>query len=190
VEHTRQDILAAAARVFAASGFHAATMQAIAREAGFTAASLYTYFPSKDDLYEALVEDLSRGFLATFDGHAPAGLTFAQRLELLFQRQLEFVASRRPTLRLMYDQGPRRRNGEPGPAQVFLRRLRAFVAADARAALRCDADEAARLLFGLLQAALVPLVLARPGAEPRVADEAARLVDLFLNGAAARPRAR
>lgn len=190
MEHTRQDILAAAARVFAGAGFHAATMQAIAREAGFTAASLYTYFPSKDDIYEALVDDLLRGFLAPFDAHVPAGLSFAQRLELLFERQLEFVAARRPTLRLLFDQGPRQRRDDPGPSVIFLRRFREFVAEDARSALRCDPDEAARLLLGFLQAALLPFVLARPGSEPRAGGEAARMVELFLHGAAARPRTR
>jgi AcrR family transcriptional regulator len=53
----RQEILAAALRVFAAKGYAAATNSEIAREAGVTAAALYYYFPSKADLFRAAVAE-------------------------------------------------------------------------------------------------------------------------------------
>jgi TetR/AcrR family transcriptional regulator, repressor for uid operon len=50
----RDQIVAAAERAFVRYGFHAATMQQVAEEAGMSAGNLYRYFPSK----EAIVEEL------------------------------------------------------------------------------------------------------------------------------------
>lgn len=52
----RRQILAGAARVFLAQGFDAASMATIAREAGVSKGTLYVYFESKEDLFEAIVE--------------------------------------------------------------------------------------------------------------------------------------
>ncbi|BDG05355.1 TetR/AcrR family transcriptional regulator [Anaeromyxobacter oryzae] len=181
VERTRQDIMDAAARVFAASGWRDATMQAIAREAGFTAASLYTYFKSKDEIFEALLQDLNRTLLASFDTHVPAGLTFEQQLELLLHRQLALVASRRDALRMAFDHAPRRMLPECGPAE-YLRRLAAFLGEAGGRQLRFAPADAARLLFGMLHATLLPSML--EGDAPDPALEAARILDAFLHGAA------
>lgn len=91
----REDILQAAARAFAEKGVHAATMQDIAREAGYTAASLYTYFESKDRILDALQELVVREFAATFEEPVPEGLTLRQRLELLMYRQYQVLERHR-----------------------------------------------------------------------------------------------
>ena len=52
----RTQILDAAARSFARSGFHRATMQDVAAEAGMSPGNLYRYFPSKDALVAGLCE--------------------------------------------------------------------------------------------------------------------------------------
>ncbi|MBK7863857.1 MAG: TetR/AcrR family transcriptional regulator [Archangiaceae bacterium] len=57
----REAVLSAAARVFCAKGFDAATMPEIARAAGTATGNLYRYFPSKAALYEAV---LPRSFVA------------------------------------------------------------------------------------------------------------------------------
>jgi AcrR family transcriptional regulator len=49
-ETTRTSILRAARNVFVAKGFHDATTHDVAREAGMSVGSIYTYFASKDDL--------------------------------------------------------------------------------------------------------------------------------------------
>jgi AcrR family transcriptional regulator len=179
IERTRQDIIEAAARVFSSSDWRDATMQGIAKEAGFTAASLYTYFKSKEEIFDALLLDLNRTLLASFDEHVPAGLTFEQRLELLLHRQLAFVTSRRDAIRIAFDRAPRRLHPDRGPAE-YLRRLAAFVA-DAGERLRLPSADAARLLFGMLHATLLPAVLDGTTGDP--AHEAARIVDVFLHGA-------
>lgn len=56
----RAQLLDVARKVFGSSGFHAASMEAVAKEAGVTKPILYDHFPSKKHLYLALLEaDLS-----------------------------------------------------------------------------------------------------------------------------------
>ena len=53
----RAQLLDVARRVFGHSGFHAASMETVAKEAGVTKPILYDHFPSKKDLYLALLDD-------------------------------------------------------------------------------------------------------------------------------------
>jgi AcrR family transcriptional regulator len=56
----RAQLLAVARRVFGRTGFHSASMDAVAKEAGVTKPILYDHFPSKKELYLSLLEsDLS-----------------------------------------------------------------------------------------------------------------------------------
>ena len=62
-EEVRSRILDAALRVFARSGFPAATMSAIAAEADTGAATIYRYYKSKEDLFAAVITpELAREF--------------------------------------------------------------------------------------------------------------------------------
>jgi AcrR family transcriptional regulator len=70
----RRQITDGASRVFLAQGFDAASMGAIAREAGVSKGTLYVYFKSKEELFEAIVEEQRRQQaeeIFTFDGEAP-----------------------------------------------------------------------------------------------------------------------
>jgi AcrR family transcriptional regulator len=51
----RDEIMAAAKKVFVRKGFHATTIADIAKEAGLAYGSIYWYFDSKDDLFHALI---------------------------------------------------------------------------------------------------------------------------------------
>lgn len=52
----REELLSAAARVFAESGFHDASIDEVAKRAGYSKGAVYWHFASKDDLFLALVE--------------------------------------------------------------------------------------------------------------------------------------
>ncbi|HEX3511609.1 MAG TPA: TetR/AcrR family transcriptional regulator [Solirubrobacteraceae bacterium] len=54
--HTREKLLAAARTVFARSGFHGASVEEIASEAGFSTGALYSNFDGKEDLFLELME--------------------------------------------------------------------------------------------------------------------------------------
>jgi AcrR family transcriptional regulator len=55
-EETRQEVLAAAARVFAQRGFHATSLDAIAEEAGFSRGAVYYNFADKEELFLELLD--------------------------------------------------------------------------------------------------------------------------------------
>ena len=55
-EQTRQLLLDAAAAVFAARGYHDASLAEIADTAGYTTGAIYSNFGSKEDLFLAVVE--------------------------------------------------------------------------------------------------------------------------------------
>ena len=54
---TRAELLAAARRAFLREGFHAASLDAIAEEAGYTKGAFYSNFASKDDVLVAVLEE-------------------------------------------------------------------------------------------------------------------------------------
>lgn len=53
----RRQIMQGAGDVFLAQGFDAASMGAIARQAGVSKGTLYVYFKSKEELFESIVEE-------------------------------------------------------------------------------------------------------------------------------------
>ncbi len=56
-EETRAELIAAAAKVFAERGFHAASLDQIAAEAGYTTGAIYGHFSGKDDLFLGVAEE-------------------------------------------------------------------------------------------------------------------------------------
>jgi AcrR family transcriptional regulator len=80
---TREQLLEAAARVFARKGYAGASVDDIAEEAGFTVGALYSNFSGKQEL-----------FLAAFERHCDQELTLVQALlgaDLPFEQQLDAV---------------------------------------------------------------------------------------------------
>jgi AcrR family transcriptional regulator len=57
-EQTRRTIQRAARDLIADRGYHAATFQQIAQRAGVSRPTLHYYFPTREDLYEALLADI------------------------------------------------------------------------------------------------------------------------------------
>ncbi|TMK68627.1 MAG: TetR/AcrR family transcriptional regulator [Actinobacteria bacterium] len=55
-EQTRERVVAAAAKVFARRGYHRATVDEIATEAGFTIGALYSNFAGKEELFLAIAD--------------------------------------------------------------------------------------------------------------------------------------
>jgi AcrR family transcriptional regulator len=56
-EETRRELIAAAARVFVEDGFQGASLDRIARDAGFTTGAIYWHFGGKDELFLAVFEE-------------------------------------------------------------------------------------------------------------------------------------
>ncbi len=67
VDEKRRQILAAAARVFAQHSFRGTNLQRVAAQAKMGKSTLYHYFPSKQELFEALVRELLSEEESLFD---------------------------------------------------------------------------------------------------------------------------
>jgi AcrR family transcriptional regulator len=97
----RKQLLEVARKVFGRRGYHTVTMDAVAREAGVTKPILYDHFPSKRELYLALLEadlDLLRTRLHTAL-QAPTGNR--QRIRASFQAYFDFVDDHAEGFRLL-----------------------------------------------------------------------------------------
>ncbi len=68
----REEILAAARRVFAKRGFRGTTIADIAEEAGIALGTIYLYFPSKQEVFAALNEEFNRLIIAAMTDVPPA----------------------------------------------------------------------------------------------------------------------
>lgn len=55
-QETREEVLAAASRVFARNGFHATSLDAVAEEAGFSRGAVYYNFADKEQLFLELLD--------------------------------------------------------------------------------------------------------------------------------------
>jgi AcrR family transcriptional regulator len=56
-DQVREELLAAAARVFARRGFHGASVEAISEDAGLSTGAIYSNFRGKEDLFLSLYEE-------------------------------------------------------------------------------------------------------------------------------------
>src|SRR5262245_4363737 len=77
-ETTRGRLLNAAAHEFAHAGFERASVDTISIAAGYAKGTIYNYFPSKEELFLAVVEEASAQATAT--APAPADASAWQRL--------------------------------------------------------------------------------------------------------------
>ena len=89
----RRAILDAAERRFARAGFHRATMQDVAVEAGMSPGNLYRYFSSKDALVAGLCERDRAGLVDEFAEVAKSGPDFMQAFRALGERHFEHTAA-------------------------------------------------------------------------------------------------
>jgi AcrR family transcriptional regulator len=76
----REQLIAAAARVIARSGYDAATVRDVAREAGVSTGVIAYYFEGKDDLFAHVLRSASRAFRARLERARDAAETPRERL--------------------------------------------------------------------------------------------------------------
>lgn len=159
-ETRRQAILEAAATVFQETGFERTTMAAICERLGYSKATLYNYFASKEELFSAVVFEATEAeFQATLEALDAKGDDMTKALEkfgrglltLLYSPQVQAVrrlviseAGRSELGRKCYQLGPKRNQAA---SAAFLQR-----AMDAGKLRQADARIASLHLRGLLEA--------------------------------------
>lgn len=76
---TRRRLIDAAEIVFARSGFHGASVEEIAREAGATTGALYSNFAGKEDLFLALFEERIAADIGDYSQIVEAGASIEEQ---------------------------------------------------------------------------------------------------------------
>jgi AcrR family transcriptional regulator len=176
------EIIEAAARVFAARGFHGATTQDIADVLGIRQASLYYYFPSKEGALELVCLQGVGGFFEVAKAIASGPGSAADKLTRLIRSHLSPLTDRSDFVRVFLS---RRRIGKwsRGLEQVFESVLKEGVR---RGEFRSDLDTRLAVLGILGMAnAVANWYRAEEVAIDRISGEFARLL---VAGVAKRPK--
>ena len=187
----RADILATAARVFSTHGFVGATTRDIAREIGITEAALYRYFPSKEAIYTAILDErlASGDLVAPYEEAARAGDDIAVFGGLA--RGLLEMIERDPTfLRLMLFSALEGHQLARPYQEKRVRRLREFLAGyveertKAGAFRELDPELVARAFVGMvIDHLIVREVFGQHAEYPQTnAEVAETFVSIFLRG--------
>jgi TetR/AcrR family transcriptional regulator len=84
-------ILASAIEIFAAEGYGGLTMRKVAASAGLALSNLQHYFPTREDLFAAIITEATAEYSINYDNILLTGasLTPAQRLEKLVRLLIE-----------------------------------------------------------------------------------------------------
>lgn len=89
--NTREDVIAAAGRLFAARGYHGTSMRDLGRELGLHGSSLYSHVTSKEDLLVAVVERGSERFEASAQAALASSRLPLERLRALMSGHIDVV---------------------------------------------------------------------------------------------------
>jgi AcrR family transcriptional regulator len=87
-QQRREQILAAAMACFARQGYHATSMDDVVRESGLSVGAIYTYYPSKEDLFLAISDARAQQTLnyldELFHQPGPLGEKFSLAVDYFF----------------------------------------------------------------------------------------------------------
>jgi AcrR family transcriptional regulator len=194
-------IVRAARRRFLAEGVEGASLRAIAQEARTSIGMIYYYFPSKDDLFLAVVEEIYVGLLEDIEKRLVRTRPVMERLQLLFQRMGTLEGDERDVVRLIIREvltSPARldkliRRFQRGHLPLLVNLVDDAVA---EGLFRDDLPVALLLasmmaLGGPAQAMLGQVRHRLPSAKvPRAQDQAESLIDVLLHGVGRRKRPR
>jgi len=91
---TRRRLLDGAEAVFARGGFHGASVEEIAREAGATTGALYSNFAGKEDLFLALFEERIAADVGDYSQIVAAGTTIEEQARGAADRWMAILRER------------------------------------------------------------------------------------------------
>jgi AcrR family transcriptional regulator len=188
---TRERLVRTAAERFARDGFEGASVDRISIEAGFAKGTLYNYFPSKEALFAAVIEQAAQRAAHLYAGSLPGG-TARERLLALARADVRVLRGQEPFTRVLVREAMSFR---PETYPLIVRHLAPFLSAveaaladgARRGEVRRDTPPAqlALLFTGLLSMHYVQH-WGSGGAWPALDDVPELVVEAFLDGAAPR----
>ena len=174
----RRQLLEVARKVFGRRGYHTVTMDSVAKEAGVTKPILYDHFPSKRELYLALLE----ADLANLEKRLAEGLENSrgnrERIRASFQTYFDFVDEHAEGFRLLMQEAV----GGDRHFQDLVHRFRSEVLDRVTEVLireskgNLDRDEALDVALGLI--GMAETVAQRNPGAPK--EERSRTVDTLV----------
>jgi len=186
-EETKKKILEAAQSVFTEQGYAQASMRTIAKAAGTSVGGLYLYFRNKEDLYLTLMQDrmkmlneLTEEALFKVDEPAEAIAAFISISIDFARKNKEMIILQGRELGFSFGIDRKRE---------FLRERRKLIADIIRKGIitgvfrKCNADEAAWIIFNMLRGFVVSMVI-----DEEVLCTAEAYVELVLQGLLRRNR--
>jgi AcrR family transcriptional regulator len=182
----RDELLAAALRVFARRGYRDAGVDEIAAAAGYSKGALYWHFSGKEDLLMALLEERvdapMRAMVALLESAPPerdmsveAGRAFARRLReqrdaVLLEREYWSLAVRDPELRARYAERQAELRG------AFGRALEARARHLGTPAIPMPAEDVARVVMSIIDGLTVDELVEPGSVRPELLEETLALV--------------
>ncbi len=97
--HTKEDVVAAAGRLFAEHGYHGTSMRELGKELGLLGSSLYSHVESKQDLLVEVVEEGSRLFEVSATASVERDGPASQVLSDLISSHIDVVLDHRDVAR-------------------------------------------------------------------------------------------
>jgi AcrR family transcriptional regulator len=180
----RRQLLGVALDQFAATGYHATSMDDVAEAAGVTKPVLYQHFGSKRKLYLELLEDVGAELMAAITEATATAAGPRAQVEAGFSAYLAFVGRRRAAFSLLFGSGARR-DEEFADA---VRRVESSIANAIAALIDVDVDDAhrhtvAHALVGMAEGAVRHAIAnGRPLDPERMARQLADLSWAGLRG--------
>lgn len=186
----RQVLLAAAVRVFARKGFHAARVRDVAEEAGVAYGLVYHYFGSKDELLESIFRESWGRLVAALDSIADADKPAPERLRLIGAAILRTWRDDPDLVTVLVREIGRspqlqERIGEVGAVFLIIRRV--IDDGQASGAFRSDLDPqlATWIIYGGIEEILTGWVMGQlPDGDDAVAKAERTLLDVVCGGLA------
>lgn len=101
---TRDKILESGLMLFSKKGYLGATTKEIAKAAGIAEVTLFRYFPTKEKLFEEIIN--THSFLPALKGLLPeiAGLSYEEGLRVIAKRFLDSLTERKDLIRIMHSE--------------------------------------------------------------------------------------
>ncbi|WP_447981919.1 TetR/AcrR family transcriptional regulator [Achromobacter kerstersii] len=91
-DRKREAIVRAAVEEFRTAGFEATSMDRIAAAAGVSKRTVYNHFPSKEELFSHILEELWASSIASVDLPYRAGVALDEQLRQLLMQKLALLA--------------------------------------------------------------------------------------------------
>ena len=101
-EFKKKEIIQACLRIVDKYGIKGATIKKIAAEVGVVESALYRHFSSKKDIFLRILKETSKVFESIINDVEKLDVDALKKLELILEKQLEFLRSYPGIIRIVY----------------------------------------------------------------------------------------